>query len=62
MATLAQVKQMDPNKPIKYVVNTHHHADHAGGRRAYVAEGIPIITTNRTKNITKSTSLRIPTH
>jgi glyoxylase-like metal-dependent hydrolase (beta-lactamase superfamily II) len=44
MATLAQVKKMDPDKPIKYVVNTHHHADHAGGLRAYVAEGIPIIT------------------
>jgi glyoxylase-like metal-dependent hydrolase (beta-lactamase superfamily II) len=43
-ATLAQVKKMDPEKPIKYVVNTHHHADHAGGLRAYVAEGIPIIT------------------
>ena len=44
MATLAEVKKMDPDKPIKYVVNTHHHADHAGGLRAYVAEGIPIIT------------------
>jgi glyoxylase-like metal-dependent hydrolase (beta-lactamase superfamily II) len=43
-ATLAQVKKMDPDKPIKYVVNTHHHADHAGGLRAYAAEGIPIIT------------------
>jgi glyoxylase-like metal-dependent hydrolase (beta-lactamase superfamily II) len=44
VATLAQVKKMIPEKPIKYVVNTHHHADHAGGLRAYVAEGIPIIT------------------
>jgi len=44
MATIADVKRMLPNKPIKYVVNTHHHADHAGGLRAYVAEGIPIIT------------------
>jgi glyoxylase-like metal-dependent hydrolase (beta-lactamase superfamily II) len=26
------------------VINTHHHADHAGGLRAYVAEGIPLIT------------------
>src|SRR5207302_2932635 len=43
-ATLAQVKKMDPEKPIKYVVNTHNHADHAGGLRAYVAEGIPITT------------------
>ena len=44
MATLADAKRMLPNKPVKYVVNTHHHADHAGGLRAYVAEGIPIIT------------------
>ena len=44
MAALAEVKRMAPNKPIKYVVNTHHHGDHAGGLRAYVAEGIPIIT------------------
>jgi glyoxylase-like metal-dependent hydrolase (beta-lactamase superfamily II) len=35
---------MLPNKPIKYLVNTHHHSDHAGGIRAYAAEGIPIIT------------------
>ena len=44
LATIADAKRMCPNKPIKYVVNTHHHADHAGGLRAYVAEGIPIIT------------------
>jgi glyoxylase-like metal-dependent hydrolase (beta-lactamase superfamily II) len=44
MATIAEVKQILPNKPIKYVVNTHHHSDHAGGIRTYVAEGIPIIT------------------
>jgi glyoxylase-like metal-dependent hydrolase (beta-lactamase superfamily II) len=44
MATIAETKRMFPNKPIKYVVNTHHHSDHSGGIRAYVAEGIPIIT------------------
>ena len=44
MATLADAKRLLPTKPVKYVVNTHHHADHAGGIRAYVAEGIPIIT------------------
>jgi glyoxylase-like metal-dependent hydrolase (beta-lactamase superfamily II) len=44
MAVIAEVKRMLPNKPIKYVVNTHHHSDHSGGIRAYAAEGIPIIT------------------
>jgi glyoxylase-like metal-dependent hydrolase (beta-lactamase superfamily II) len=44
MATIAEVRRMLPNKPIKYLVNTHHHSDHAGGIRAYVAEGIPIIS------------------
>jgi glyoxylase-like metal-dependent hydrolase (beta-lactamase superfamily II) len=44
MASIDQAKRLTPNKPIKYVINSHHHADHAGGMRAYVAEGIPIIT------------------
>ena len=44
LATIAEARRMLPGKPIKYLVNTHHHADHAGGIRAYAAEGIPIIT------------------
>jgi len=32
-----------PGKPIKYVVLTHHHMDHTGGARAYVAEGATVI-------------------
>ena len=43
-ASIEQAKRLAPNKPIKYAINSHHHADHAGGMRAYVAEGIPIIT------------------
>ena len=42
-ALLAEVKNLVPNKPIKYVIATHHHFDHAGGLRAIAAEGIPII-------------------
>jgi glyoxylase-like metal-dependent hydrolase (beta-lactamase superfamily II) len=33
-----------PNKPIRYVVNTHAHYDHAGGLRTYVAQGATVIT------------------
>jgi glyoxylase-like metal-dependent hydrolase (beta-lactamase superfamily II) len=44
VATIAAAKRLFPGKPIQYVVNTHHHSDHAGGIRAYAAEGIPLIT------------------
>ena len=42
-AVLAEVKSLVPNKPIKYVIATHHHFDHAGGLRAVAAEGITVI-------------------
>ncbi len=41
---LAQVKQLVPGKPIRYVINSHTHFDHSGGLRAAVAEGATIIT------------------
>jgi glyoxylase-like metal-dependent hydrolase (beta-lactamase superfamily II) len=43
-AVMGEVKKLVPNKPIKYVVNTHHHFDHSGGIRAYAAEGVTIVT------------------
>jgi glyoxylase-like metal-dependent hydrolase (beta-lactamase superfamily II) len=43
-ALIAEVKKTVPDKPIKFVVNTHHHFDHAGGLGAFVAEGAIIIT------------------
>jgi glyoxylase-like metal-dependent hydrolase (beta-lactamase superfamily II) len=44
MASIATAQRLAPNKPIKYVINTHGHFDHAGGLRAFVAEGATIIT------------------
>jgi glyoxylase-like metal-dependent hydrolase (beta-lactamase superfamily II) len=49
LAVIAEAKKLAPNKPIKYLVNTHHHFDHSGGIRAYVAEGATIITADVNK-------------
>ena len=43
-AIIAEAKRLIPNKPIKYVVNTHAHFDHSSGLRTFVAEGATIIT------------------
>jgi glyoxylase-like metal-dependent hydrolase (beta-lactamase superfamily II) len=44
LAVIAKVKATIPNKPIKYLINTHAHFDHAGGLRTYVDEGATIVT------------------
>jgi len=43
-AVIAEAKRLIPNKPVKYVVNTHSHIDHSSGLRAAVSEGATILT------------------
>ena len=49
LAVMAEVKRLVPNKPIRYLVNTHHHFDHSGGIRTYAAAGTTIITSKRNR-------------
>jgi len=43
-AVIAETRRLVPGKPIRAVINSHHHFDHAGGLRAFAAEGIGVIT------------------
>jgi len=44
VAYVAEVKKLVPNKPIRYVWNSHPHSDHTGGLPVLVAEGATIVT------------------
>jgi glyoxylase-like metal-dependent hydrolase (beta-lactamase superfamily II) len=44
LGVIAEAKRLIPNKPVKYVVNTHSHIDHSSGLRGFVAEGSTILT------------------
>ncbi len=41
--TIRAAKKRYPDKPIRYLMQTHHHWDHANGARTYVAEGATIV-------------------
>ena len=41
---IAEARRLIPGKPIRYVVNTHAHFDHAAGLRVFAAEGATIVT------------------
>jgi len=43
-AVIAETHRLIPNKPIRYVINTHHHFDHSSGLRTFVADGATIVT------------------
>ena len=50
-ASIAEIKKVAADKPIRYLVATHFHFDHLGGVRSYVAEGTTIVTTASAKSV-----------
>ena len=60
LANMAEVKRLVPHKPVRYHLNSHHHSDHAAGLRAYVAEGVTILTHEMNKPFYERTVLKSP--
>jgi hypothetical protein len=44
IAVLEATAKVIPNKPVRYIVNTHHHFDHSSGLRTYIAQGSTLVT------------------
>lgn len=40
---LRAISEKIPGKPVRYVVLTHHHSDHIGGVRAFIAAGATVV-------------------
>jgi glyoxylase-like metal-dependent hydrolase (beta-lactamase superfamily II) len=43
-AVIEETRRLIPTKPIRYVLNTHHHFDHSSGLRPFGADDIVVIT------------------
>jgi glyoxylase-like metal-dependent hydrolase (beta-lactamase superfamily II) len=53
---IERIKDAFPGKPIRYVVVTHHHGDHIGGLRSFIAEGATIVTTQANRAVLEATA------
>jgi glyoxylase-like metal-dependent hydrolase (beta-lactamase superfamily II) len=49
LAVLAKARELLPAKPLRYVINSHHHFDHAGGLRAAASQGLTLLSSSTAK-------------
>jgi glyoxylase-like metal-dependent hydrolase (beta-lactamase superfamily II) len=57
---IARVKELSPGKPIRFVALTHHHADHVGGLRSFLAEGATVISMPDNRAVVESVAAARP--
>jgi glyoxylase-like metal-dependent hydrolase (beta-lactamase superfamily II) len=55
-AVIKRVKELIPSKPIRFIAMTHHHGDHIGGLRSYIAEGATVVTTSGNRGVVERTA------
>ena len=58
LAVIQRARTLNPSKPLRAVINTHHHFDHSGGIRAAMSEGLTVITQEQNKPFFDSLALR----
>jgi glyoxylase-like metal-dependent hydrolase (beta-lactamase superfamily II) len=51
---IERIKEAIPGKPIRYIAMTHHHGDHIGGLRSFIAEGATVITTEGNRRVVEA--------
>ncbi|MDA2934705.1 MBL fold metallo-hydrolase [Acidobacteria bacterium AH-259-D05] len=44
LEVIRHIRETVGDKPIRYLITTHHHSDHTGGIRTYVGEGATVVT------------------
>ena len=53
-AVIKRIKETIPGKPIRYIAVTHHHGDHIGGLRSFIAEGATVLTTRNNRKVVET--------
>lgn len=51
---LHAVRATIPDKPVRYVVLTHHHGDHAGGIRPFLDAGVTVLASEVTRPVVEA--------